>query len=382
MQNVCKLNMLLLTAVLFACSDKQSVASDYDNCTETFAFKNERGGQWGLMDLDGQVLVSPRYNDPPTCIVNGCFSVLNEENDKYDIYRLEEKPRKIGSFCAVGSFVDGLCPVVDDDHLKFIDTEGKTALDLKKINGKKVMCVYNFTSDLAVVKLEDDKWGYINKEGKLAIPAVYADAWDFYDGVAVVYLDDPDEKNGKWGVINTKGELLFSKNFGELIPTIRLFDGFLICSSTEEVHVVLDKEGNEIIRMKPQQSISDSHHGYFTFYDEEKEKWGMMDKDGKLVVQDTYKMLHYNGKLLVATADDDSNYLLSLEGKELGRLPEGEVYLFDEDYNRNGKRIMLGNSENGYQLIDEEGNEVKAESEIYDYDCFLNKTTWIPIEEE
>ena len=45
-----------------------------------------------------------------------------------------------------------------------------------------------------------DKWGYIDKKGKIVIPIQYDDAWPFSDnGLARVKV------NGKWGYIDKKG---------------------------------------------------------------------------------------------------------------------------------------------------------------------------------
>ena len=51
------------------------------------------------------------------------------------------------------------------------------------------------------------KWGYINKEGKIMIPAVLEEAKDFSEGLAAV------KRDGKWGYINTKGLMSISNIF-------------------------------------------------------------------------------------------------------------------------------------------------------------------------
>ena len=51
------------------------------------------------------------------------------------------------------------------------------------------------------------KWGYINKEGKIMIPAVLEEAKDFSEGLAAV------KRDGKWGYINTKGVMSISNIF-------------------------------------------------------------------------------------------------------------------------------------------------------------------------
>jgi hypothetical protein len=72
----------------------------------------------------------------------------------------------------------------------------------------------DFSEDLAAVK-KNDKWGFIDKTGKVVIDLIYDYEYDMYtaehqypfkDGRAKVY------KNGKYGMID--------KNGIEVIPTI------------------------------------------------------------------------------------------------------------------------------------------------------------------
>lgn len=57
---------------------------------------------------------------------------------------------------------------------------------------------------LAPVKI-NERWGYINLEGQIAIEPIYEDAWAFEpDGKAAVKI-----KN-KWKYLNTNGEVIGS----------------------------------------------------------------------------------------------------------------------------------------------------------------------------
>jgi hypothetical protein len=66
------------------------------------------------------------------------------------------------------------------------------------INSKKIK------KDLMLIPhRKGDKWGYIDKKGKMVIPAVYDGADIFSEGLARV------EVNGKWGYIDTKGNIQY-----------------------------------------------------------------------------------------------------------------------------------------------------------------------------
>jgi len=74
----------------------------------------------------------------------------------------------------------------------FVDREGKI----------RILAIYDvaggFCGGLAAVKL-NDKWGFIDAKGNTIIPFIYDSAHQFTDGLALVQL------NGKYGYIDAKG---------------------------------------------------------------------------------------------------------------------------------------------------------------------------------
>ncbi|MFZ1677146.1 MAG: WG repeat-containing protein [Saprospiraceae bacterium] len=60
---------------------------------------------------------------------------------------------------------------------------------------------------LADYESPDSKWGFINKEGELAVKPVYDDVGLFSEGLAAV------NKKGLWGFINHKGKLVINPAF-------------------------------------------------------------------------------------------------------------------------------------------------------------------------
>lgn len=55
-------------------------------------------------------------------------------------------------------------------------------------------------------------WGYINKKGKVVVPADYQKVKAFSEGLAPVM---PIEKLHGWGYINTKAELVIEPQYSE-----------------------------------------------------------------------------------------------------------------------------------------------------------------------
>ena len=93
---------------------------------------------------------------------------------------------------------------------------------------------------------DGDKWGYIGRDGKIAIAAKYDEAQDFTDGIAVVrqgakkfFIDKtgrapfllpstvtdigmfneglaPVKIDGKWGFIDKKGNVVIAPQYNEV----------------------------------------------------------------------------------------------------------------------------------------------------------------------
>ncbi len=118
-----------------------------------------------------------------------------------------------------------------------IDTHGK-----KLFSSTKYASINRYSEHMAVVRLKgQNKFGFIDCRGDLAIPARFDSASDFHDGLALVkqgelygfidhcgkFLIDPAFKNarsffdalaavqikGKWGYINQKGQLAIQPTF-------------------------------------------------------------------------------------------------------------------------------------------------------------------------
>jgi hypothetical protein len=66
--------------------------------------------------------------------------------------------------------------------------------------GPRYQDARSFSEGLAPVQASNGRWGYINANNQLLIPAKFEDAKEFKDGRAAAKL------NGKWGFINKRGE--------------------------------------------------------------------------------------------------------------------------------------------------------------------------------
>ncbi|MBK1973378.1 WG repeat-containing protein [Campylobacter sp. TTU-622] len=92
----------------------------------------------------------------------------------------------------------------------FIDKNGKTIIKPEFDD------IWDFKEGLAGFKLNtgfklNNKWGFIDKNGKIAIEPKFDDIWDFKEGLARVKL------NGKWGVIDKNGKIIIEPKYDILL---------------------------------------------------------------------------------------------------------------------------------------------------------------------
>ncbi|HUU50204.1 MAG TPA: WG repeat-containing protein, partial [Nitrospinota bacterium] len=61
----------------------------------------------------------------------------------------------------------------------------------------------------AVYLKEKQKWGYIDKTGKIVIKPEFYRVWPFSDGLAAVYVKEKE----KWGYIDKTGKVVIEPKF-------------------------------------------------------------------------------------------------------------------------------------------------------------------------
>lgn len=93
----------------------------------------------------------------------------------------------------------------EDGKYGFIDHKGKIIIPAKYAFAGQ------FHDGLAII-LKNEKYGFIDKEGKEIIPCQYDNVFDFSQGRAIV------EKEGKLGVIDVTGNFVFPLKFDDIGP--------------------------------------------------------------------------------------------------------------------------------------------------------------------
>jgi hypothetical protein len=203
--------------------------------------KSTQNDKWGYIDIEGNFVIQPQYDK--------CYE-----------------------------FSDGLAAVYSskDKEFFFIAANGgKVVTDIKgfKLIDRMGFSLENFSDGLIPVRY-NDKWGYLNTDGKLAIPAKYDEVQGFGSGHAGVKL-------GKRAlIVNKAGEETAVEGN---ITLIRKFSEDLAPFESDDKFGFLDTNGKVVIKAQ-YESV-----GYFkngiAWAKTTDGKVGYMDKTGAWVIE-------------------------------------------------------------------------------------------------
>jgi hypothetical protein len=222
-------------------------------CGVTLIGKKEGVNNFGYSDTDGREIDGPKLHAP----------VIFANNIARGEVAVDE----------AASYSDSANPDVYKVNLKVIDScpsDSHTGVSNLQIHLDGLNLCFEG-------EREHRKWGYKNPEGIVKINPQYSSAQEFSDGLAAV-------KVGKlWGYIDGHGKMVIGPRFSEA----RSFEnGAAYVYDSENGQYCIDRGGCKILK-----DFSDRLHfksGLSAFQSPASRKWGVVSRDGKVVVQPQY----------------------------------------------------------------------------------------------
>lgn len=239
-----------------------------------------RKGDYGLINKDGKEIV------PCNFLYIGEVSegiITMKASDKFIYVTKEGKLITKKGYKNASDFSDGMAGVETfENNNIFIDTTGK-----EMVPEVEISIANKFSEGLARVsigKKENERYGFIDKTGKVVIDLIYENCEKFFNGLAKV------KKDGKSGYINTNGEFY-------------------------EYDQMEEKNGKFIVKKDG--------------------KYGLLDKDKNVILNTEYQSIYSTDVGLISVKKDGEYELLN----ENGKTTTGKKYL---SVNLFSERIMFG----------------------------------------
>lgn len=367
---------LFLTAcavlALGSCTVEGSITVNNDDYSyaQYLGFQSLNDSLWGLMNLDGEVLVKPTFKDRPLDVTEDRFFVLNADS-LWELYSAEPEPKRIGSdeYASVGAFRQGLCPVSKPgEGLMYIDANGGKVIDLATLSGKEVVIAFNFFDERARVQTADGCFGVIDKQGAVKVEPVYAEISDYRYGKAFAYKPlqpGQDTYDQEWALIDTEGKELFSSTTGKMAPIFDRYEanGLSIVKTNanrDKTYAIIDEKG-EATRRLTLDGVEEMRGDYIVFT--MGDKYGLMNAEGDTILEPTNDWLATNGDIIMADNDDEDHYqLFDQSGQEIKGLNGSEVTVYGKYIIGHDKCFRLHLPDRD-ALCDENGEQIESEAD-------------------
>lgn len=222
-------------------------------------------------------------------------------------------------------------PSPDRGHFVYVDRFGSQRIPdpntPKKNEGFAE--AHEFSSGLALVKDKNDKWSYIDRKGNIVIAPDYDNCLSFgeyygaglgFKELAIVNTKGDQvtfqlgfENGGKYGVINTKGEVVLPveyeeiQNFGELDRTRwRVKKNGLYGFINEKAKVIIPLQ------------YTDAHFFYSGLAPVQKYgKWGVINKKGHEIVPLKYDKVEIWAKDSIKVFEKEKSFWINSRGKKM-----------------------------------------------------------------
>jgi WG containing repeat len=172
-----------------------------------------------------------------------------------------------------------------------------------------------------------DRYGYIDKSGKLVIPFQYKNARNFSEGLAAVE-GEKDGNSKAFGYIDKTGKIAIAPQF----LTAGKFSGGLAPVTTETARGYINKAGKMVLKLK-YTVMSEFQENLALVGTESKDpqnsrdKYGYINRQGKLVIPLRFTQANNFSQGLAAVATPKSRGYIDKRGKFIFKNPAMDSYI-------------------------------------------------------
>lgn len=275
----------------------------------------EENGDWGFIDREGNVILEEEFEEMPSPVLEGCFSVL--EKNGYCVYHLNDEGKYseiagLSDLSEVGYMQNGLMPVAKKgEHISVVDAAGNCKFVLDKIDNIEVFSCFSFTNGLMRVDLVDGTYVYVNTNGEKMFSKRFSAAIPFLDGYALVGYNERNDslvESETQALIDTSGEIIYRLRENEDIQFLDPSVNRMVIEREDKLYLCT-MTGDEICRLpsKVEEVYAVTEDKYI--YENDDFELGLSSNDGDRLIRPKYESLIFNGKYLLAKHEDIDNEL-------------------------------------------------------------------------
>lgn len=312
---------------------------------------------WGFYSPDGEFFLADEYENRPSSVINGYFSV-EEGKSGYTLYKFDKKKPTavLEELYAVGYVSDDLIPIVrKGERITVVNTSGETQFTLDPVNGKEItFAAPGFVEGRLRIHDENNNYGFVDTDGSYVIKPKYNTANEFAEGLAVVSERDEDD-NLQFSVINDAGAIVFK--IKQQPYTYNFEDGMLIVQDDNGRLIFIDNSGNQVLKCPSKCKEINDYNKKFIVYRTDNYKYGVINFEGENIIRAKYDAiaLYGDNRFICKTEDGDDCEIVVLD--------EAAEELFDiDDYTIviwAGRYGLIGSDKNGLEFLDNEGKPLK-----------------------
>ncbi|OSB14910.1 WG repeat-containing protein [Clostridium botulinum] len=312
-----------------------------------------KGVRWGYINEKGEFVIKPLYNLALEFQCNGLAVV--EIDNLYGIIDENQNYIVKHKYGFISDFSEERAIVIDNERFNIINEKGEELIP----KTENYSYIGNFKEGRAQYGVIDSNkgylYGYLDREGRIIIPAQYEYGNDFYEGKAVVRI-----KENEYALINIKGEIL---NKYEYASVGNLREGLLsFKKNMGEKYGFIDEDGNVVI--KPQftyaQNFSEGR-SVVNVSGNIMNNYGVIDKEGNYIITPKYNdiILLGENRVAVGVAIDKTSPFIGSKyaiADTEGNILTDFIYYGILNY-KNG--IASAYDDKNTFFIDKEGNKIE-----------------------
>lgn len=348
---LCATLALTIATTLASCNNSTTVQP------EAIPVQLDDEESWSLVDFSGDIIAKNAFDNSPSYVYNGAF-VVKEEDGLY-VHSISDPKKALNDepFLQLTNFAAGHAfGVRQGTGIQIVGTDG----EVKKTLDDDIAVVYVPVplGDLSILPYHntDEKMGYINASGDIAIKAKWDAALPFSEGLALVRND-----NGRISCIDTNGEKVFSLREGEDTALGLFLNGWLAVNKDERGHFV-DHKGETVMKLS-RGTIAIARLGDRVLA-RNSDGWILLEAhdDGEKILKgyDLITPLGLDGSRFLVRKRSDSKYrVVDANGEDVG---DNRIENFTDMVSIYG--YIFGGDEKPYTLYDNNGEQINKKLDI------------------